>query len=43
MLMRKKYASSLAGFTSLPQSGHLPSFSCEGVQNASQGVQYIPS
>ena len=43
MLILKKYASSLAGFTSRPQSGHFPSTSCEGVQNDSQGVQYMPS
>ena len=35
----KKYASSLAGFTSRPQSGHLPSTSCDSVQQDSQGVQ----
>ena len=43
LLILKKYASSLAGLTSRPQSGHLPSTSCEGVQNDSQGVQYSPS
>ena len=39
----KKYASSLAGLTSLPQSGHLPSVSWLSVQKDSHGVQYIPS
>ena len=39
----KKYASSFAGLTSLPQSGHFPSTSWLSVQNDSQGVQYIPS
>lgn len=43
LLILKKYASSFAGFTSRPQSGHLPSFSCDSVQKDSQGVQYIPS
>ncbi len=38
----KKYASSTAGFTSLPQSGHLPSLSWLSVQKLSHGVQYIP-
>ncbi len=35
----KKYASSSAGFTSLPQSGHLPSTSWASVQKLSHGVQ----
>ena len=38
-LILKKYASSLAGFTSRPQSGHLPSTSWDSVQKDSQGVQ----
>ena len=37
LLMRKKYASSLAGFTSRPQSGHLPSTSWDSVKKDSQG------
>ena len=36
----KKYVSSFCFFTSLPQSGHLPSFSCLSVQKDSHGVQY---
>ena len=43
LLILKKYASSLAGFTSPPQSGQRPSFSWEGVKKDSQGVQYMPS
>jgi len=43
LLILKKYASSFAGLTSRPQSGHLPSINCEAVQNDSQGVQYIPA
>ena len=39
----KKYASSFARFTSLPQSGHLPSTSWLCVQKLSHGVQYQPS
>jgi g-D-glutamyl-meso-diaminopimelate peptidase len=42
-LAEPAYASSFAGFTSLPQSGHFPSTSWLSVQNDSQGVQYIPS
>ena len=43
LLILKKYASSLAGCTSRPQSGHLPSTSWDWVQKLSQGVQYRPS
>ena len=43
LLILKKYASSFAGFTSLPQSGHLPSTNWDSVQKDSQGVQYMPS
>ena len=35
--------SSFASMTSRPQSGHLPSTSCDSVQKLSQGVQYLPA
>ena len=41
--MRKKYASSLARWTGLPQSGHLPSAACVSVKKDSHGSQYQPS
>ena len=43
LLILKKYASSFAGCTSRPQSGHFPSTSWDSVKKDSQGVQYMPS
>ena len=39
LLILKKYASSFAGCTSRPQSGHLPSTNWDSVKKDSHGVQ----